>query len=172
MAIRRAVRSLVAGAAAVLALGATACTGYPAAPSDPAFDTDVRPIFLAHCARCHGNGPDGGALNNALFGDTGQTMKATGPCLTQYGGNPGSGCPAGAASVKATVKGMALTYPPEIVEYVHSTDPTEEMPPPPAPRLNSYELDVIDRWNAEGSTPKCSNSSHPDPALFCPDGGT
>ncbi len=162
MAIGNAICSLLAGSAAVLALGAAGCTAYPSAPSDPAYDTDVRPIFLAHCARCHGNGPNGGSINIV----PGASSQGYNPiaCFTQYGtnnnANPDGGCFYG-AEADHTVIGT----------YVHSSDPTIEMPPPPAPRLNSHELDVIDAWLAV-VPPKCSNSSNPDPAFFCPDGGT
>ena len=64
MAITRPIRSLlVRGLVGALALGGVGCSIYPAAPAEPAYDTDVLPIFQAHCTRCHGNGPDGGSLN-------------------------------------------------------------------------------------------------------------
>jgi hypothetical protein len=150
---------LVGFATAATWVGA-GCTSYPSAPSDPAYDTDVLPIFEAHCNRCHGNGPDGGSLNVAA----GTQDTAMGPplaCFTQYGLNPDAGvgsCTAGANSQA-----------PAIGSYVHSTMVGMQMPPPPAAQLNSYELGVIDAWVAE-SPRKCSNSPNPDPALHCPSG--
>ncbi len=164
MAIGNAIRSLLAGSAAVLALGMAGCTLYPSAPSDPAYDTDVRPIFLAHCTRCHGNGPNGGSINIPP-GASSQGYPPVG-CYTQFGVNK-SVSPDGGVCYYG-----AFTYRNDIDTYVHSADPINEMPPPPAARLNSHELAVIDAWVAELPIPTCSNSSHPDPALFCPDGGT
>src|SRR3954447_26741813 len=68
MAITRPIRTLVArGLAAALALGAAGCSTYSSAPGQPAFDTDVLPIFQAHCTRCHDNNPDGGGANHEVF---------------------------------------------------------------------------------------------------------
>ena len=68
MAITRPIRSLLArGLAAALALGAAGCSVYPSAPAEPAFDTDVLPIFKAHCTRCHDNNPDGGGTNHEVY---------------------------------------------------------------------------------------------------------
>src|SRR6185437_11179789 len=50
--------------------------------------------------------------------------------------------------------------------YVHGRTAGEQMPPPPAAPLNSYELGVIDAWVAENPL-KCSDSPNPDPALHC-----
>jgi hypothetical protein len=166
MAIRRVLRSLLTGASVALAMSAAGCTIYPSTPSDPAFDTDVLPIFEAHCTRCHGAGPDGGALNTASIPGMG-LMEASGPCLTQFGDNStldpnGNGCLAG-----------ANTYATKIQAYI---DPNfmSRMPPPPAPVLDSWEMAVVNAWVAEKPKRTCSNSSQPAPALLCngKDGGS
>jgi hypothetical protein len=93
MTLTRPIRLLLVGPfgalVAALVLGGMGCVSYPSPPSQPAFDTDVLPIFQAHCTRCHGDGPDGGALNAA--GVPGMTYDAAGPnpplgpFLTQFG---------------------------------------------------------------------------------------
>lgn len=140
----------VLGAATMLA-GAAGCTAYPSAPTDPVYETDVRPIFLAHCARCHGDGPDGGGVRTIPGASTppGALPLA---CFTQYGSSPA--CHFGAVADVGSFEA-----------YIGS-NPSIPMPPPPAPPLNSYEQAVILNWAAE-ATPKCSNSPNPDPALFC-----
>jgi mono/diheme cytochrome c family protein len=176
MAIGRALRSLLTAGAAALTLGAAGCTIAPAVPANPAFDTDVRPIFLAHCTRCHGAGPDGGTFNTAAVPnfDRGLTCPSTtGPnlmvycALDSYGNkvcppNPGAG-----AGFYATLKGSGLQT------VLHEASGTcLQMPPPPAPSLDEWELAVVDAWVAGASHNNgqavCSHSSNPDPALLCP----
>jgi hypothetical protein len=153
---------LAALGAAGLAFAGFGCTSYPSAPADPVYDTDVRPIFLAHCTRCHGNGPDGGRLNIVPgAAQPGSTLVA---CFTQWGSNKslsidGGGCFYGAYSDRTSFS-----------QVIHSSDPKVQMPPPPAPRLNSYELDVFDNWIANKW--KCTDSPQPNPAYLCPDAGT
>ncbi|HVV49311.1 MAG TPA: hypothetical protein VHO06_06620 [Polyangia bacterium] len=164
--VHRLVRTL--GGAAALALAGAGCTAYPSAPSEPAFDTDVRPIFLAHCTRCHGAGPDGGALNSATgsYDETtvGSITSVPSPCLQIFGvpsadaGAP-SGCSGGGANKFAAEIGSAI---------VADTPADFQMPPAPAPHLDDYEVKVIQAWVAEPtSSRKCSNSPNPDPALNC-----
>jgi hypothetical protein len=175
MTITRPIRSLLiglfGGLVAALALGGVGCVSYPSPPSQPAFDTDVLPIFQAHCTRCHGNGPDGGAFNAA--GVPGTTYNAAGPpqpdgpFLTQFGDT----CPpladggAGTCFNSPASKCIcgALVYAPMITMYI-DPDYSERMPPPPAPPLNDWELKVVNAWTAH---PVCSNSANPDPAI-CP----
>ena len=164
MTIRRPISCLLArGLAAALALGAAGCTIYPSAPAEPAYDTDVLPIFQAHCTRCHDNNLDGGAPHTVFLpAANGGPMMATppslsqfGPCVVSDGGaptcyNPGAG-------------GYALP----IQMFVHLTT-SVRMPLPPAPPLDDWELNVIDAWAAEKPIPICSRSANPDPALLCP----
>ena len=73
------------------------CSTYPAAPAQPAFDTDVLPIFQAHCTRCHDNNPDGGPLQpTSTSGRTPPAARSAapphltvfGPCYPADGGAP------------------------------------------------------------------------------------
>jgi hypothetical protein len=139
--------SLVGGLAVPLALGGAGCTSYPSPPSKPAFDTDVLPIFEAHCTRCHGNGPDGGALNRAVA-----------PNFPYPDGGPNP-----TAAPFLTIFGSAARYALELPMYLNP-DYTQRMPPPPAPLLNDWELKVVLAWS---KNPICSNSSDPDPTI-CP----
>ena len=42
---------------AVALFGVASCsTTVASTPSQPAYDSDVRPILMAHCVRCHGAG--------------------------------------------------------------------------------------------------------------------
>jgi hypothetical protein len=169
--IRLFLGGLFGGLVAALALGGAGCTTYPSPPSEPAFDTDVLPIFQAHCTRCHGNGPDGGALNAAsvpgmVYPDGGGPARAVPPFLTMFG-DVCSPLPDGSAGTclngaDCTHCG-ALTYHTQIATYL---DPNyyQRMPPPPAPLLNDWELSVVKSWLAN---PVCSNSPHPDPTI-CP----
>jgi hypothetical protein len=155
----------VRGLVAALALGAAGCTVYPATPAQPAYDTDVLPIFLAHCTRCHDNNLDGG-LNMPVSAPNmtyvGGPMVGIPLYLTQYG--PCSDVDGGV--VLCTGAGSPRTVA-NVGSYIHRTD-SLRMPLPPAPPLDEWETKVIDAWVAEKPMPICSNSAHPDPALLCP----
>jgi hypothetical protein len=164
MAITRPIKSLLArGFAAALALGAASCSTYPAAPAEPAYDTDVLPIFQAHCTRCHDNNLDGGGANHAVFrpgtdGGSGAAgvphFNVFGPCYPNDGGPLLCDGVAGFGSL--------------IQMRIHLPDTDVfRMPPPPSRRLDDWEMKVIDAWAAE-NPPICSKSANPDPALQCP----
>jgi hypothetical protein len=166
MAITRSFRSrLVRGLGAALALGVLGCTAYPSTPAEPAYDTDVLPIFQAHCTRCHDNNLDGGANSVVNVPAMDGPVAATAPTLSQFGPcafPDGGGTPHCGGGAAAEYRG-------EIQEYVHFPDSnTLRMPPAPAPRLDDYELKVIDAWAAQQPLPICSRSANPDPALLCP----
>jgi len=162
MAITRPISTLVAwGLATALLLGAVGCSTYPAAPAQPAYDTDVLPIFEAHCTRCHDNNPDGGGANHQVFlpDAAGGPMTAGQPHLTVFGPcYPGDGGAPLCIGVPSWRK--------QITTAIHATDSTR-MPLAPARPLDDWELNVIDSWLAEPS-PICSRSKNPDPALLCP----
>jgi hypothetical protein len=167
MASTRPIKSLLARAfAAALTLGAASCSVYPAAPAGPAFDTDVLPIFEAHCTRCHDNNLDGGGASHEVFRPdaSGGPVTAGAPHLSVYG--PCYPAPAGGPSVCYS---NAAAYHTLIHTDIHraENDPLR-MPLPPARPLDDWEINVIDAWVAEQPLPICSNSAHPDPALLCP----
>ena len=163
MAITRQIRSLLArGFAAALALGAASCSVYPSSPGEPAFDTDVLPIFQAHCTRCHDNNLDGGpnhaayrpAANGGPLAPLFPALNAFGPCYPSDGGAQLCNLPA---------------YGTQIATDIHRAEnDSSRMPLPPARPLNDWEISVIDAWLAEKPNPICSRSANPDPALLCP----
>jgi hypothetical protein len=167
MAITRPTRlrlaGLVRGLSLALALGGAGCTAYPSAPAEPAYDTDVLPIFQAHCTRCHDNNLDGGpphtvflpAANGGPMTAEPPSLSQFGPCVVSDGGVP-TCYPPGAGGFHAVIQ-----------TNVHLTN-SMRMPLPPSAPLDDWELNVIDAWSAEQPFPICSRSANPDPALLCP----
>jgi hypothetical protein len=136
---------LVGGLALSMALGGAGCTAYPSTPAEPAYDTDVLPIFEAHCTRCHDNNLDGGAPHTVFLpAANGGPMTAIGPHLSQFGPCVGS-----SDAPTCSLPGAAV-YAGLIQTNVHLTSKLR-MPLPPAPPLDDWELKVIDAWVAEGT---------------------
>jgi mono/diheme cytochrome c family protein len=144
----------------------------PAAPASPSFEADVRPIFMSHCVRCHGAGgtlnqakapvEDGGMLNPPVSNVWLDHYADTGACGATA--DPNNPCQFGALTWALNIEGG--------IEFaIHVTGTIETMPPPPAPRLDDWELKVVDAWIAEKPTPVCSNSPNPDPTICPPDAG-
>ncbi|HVY36936.1 MAG TPA: hypothetical protein VHM31_03350 [Polyangia bacterium] len=159
-------REMLSGLVGAVALfGLASCsTTVASAPSQPAYDTDVRPILMAHCARCHGagdainvptepTGPD--AAVEASIANTAAMLKATNIYLDRYSSE---GTKTGAYVARNE---FALIFPPT------NTKPEYLMPPPPAPGLSDFELDVLKAWAA--SSAPCSNDPNPDKSV-CPNG--
>jgi hypothetical protein len=158
----------VAGAA----IAAAGCNAYAPVPDHPAYDIEVRPIFMAHCARCHGaggalniatepTGPDAAVLPS-ISGSLLTQFTTNGPWLTQF--DTTGDC---AATTPTNCRpGAGQYYPLIYMTTQYTADQPEAMPPPPASRLNDWELGVIANWK---KNPICSNSANPDPAL-CPSG--
>jgi hypothetical protein len=126
-----------------LAGGLGACT--PATPAMPSFAADVQPIFAANCARCHGAG---GTLQNEEPPIVGGTINCylnvyddLTDCTPVNDALPIT-CQPGARTC-ATAPSLA----PFFLAYLHpAPGATTVMPPPPADPLNSWELDIVDRW--------------------------
>jgi hypothetical protein len=153
----------VAGAA----FAGAGCTAYPPPPSNPAWDTEVRPIMMAHCARCHGAG---GNLNvpTEPTGPNAPTIPSVAPNADSFK----------AIGMYFDVFDCSLTTATDCLLaaggeasglYSFATLPADNplfMPPPPAPPLNDWELGVLANWK---NNPVCSNSPDPDPTI-CPGG--
>ena len=146
-----------------LIFGAMLAVGCgPPVPASPSFEADVRPIFISHCVRCHGAGPDGGAINHAT--------QPTGPDAAYLASDPGSPAPfyfdlynpPGRAGAYA----CATAEPAYLTMKIHGG--VLPMPPAPAPLLDDWELKVVDAWIAN---PICSNAAHPDPTICPSDAG-
>jgi hypothetical protein len=112
---------------------AAGCNIEPSAPDTPTYETDVQPILMARCVRCHGSPPLGEPTSGPAPGTERYDVFADSPeCAS--GAN---GCVRGASA-------FAQLFP----AYVH-VDSRTRMPPRPAPALTSYQIDVFDRWAAE-----------------------
>jgi len=126
----------------VLAGGVVACT--PAVPAKPTYDNDVRPIFVAHCVRCHGADDMLHAMvvNGILRPPRAcylQRYETTGDCTTTP--IDPAVCKNGAGS--EVCRGL-------IPSYIRGMG-TVPMPPPPSDPLTDWEIEVITRWTAAGA---------------------
>jgi len=120
----------------------TAC--QEPAPQIPSFAADVKPIFQAHCVRCHGAG---GTLNKDPRAQ--EAAEPTNGFLDQYddkadcspdaAGNIPNTCLAG-ARYEADTGNIAF--------YIHAKSGLR-MPMPPSDPLAPWELEVVDNWLAE-----------------------
>ncbi len=133
----------------------------PPVPAVPAYDTDVRPIFMAHCVRCHGAGPDGGTINTAT--------EPTGPDGGPLASDPVNTIGYYLNVYKAAGKAGALTsatggIQSPLYRKIHAA--VLPMPPPPAPLLDDWALKILDAWIVN---PICSRSPNPDPSICPPD---
>ncbi|HEV3031118.1 MAG TPA: hypothetical protein VG319_05710 [Polyangia bacterium] len=130
------------GGSAALAAALFSC--QEPVPKTPTFEVDVKPIFQAHCVRCHGAG---GTLNadprafeavpppNGFLGQYDDKVS----CALDATGNIPANCLRGALS---EAKDGYLAY------YLH-TKSVIRMPMSPSGPLAPWELDVIDNWLAE-----------------------
>ncbi len=147
-----AVRPVLAGIlAALVALAAGCAPPVPSVPAAPSYAADVRPIFLAHCVRCHGAGgtlnlardPRGGADAGPLPSVAGKPALAY---LGQYADSGDCGDPSSLTCHRGAH--FVATQTSELKLYLHPPPNFPPMPPPPAPRLDAWELDVVDAWLA------------------------
>jgi hypothetical protein len=145
--MKRALGFAAVGIAAALFAGCS-----PAVPASPTFTADVGPIFMSHCVRCHGAG--GTLQGDPIPGmgdplDGGLQTLPTGGYLDQY--DDPAACPDGSTT---PCKHGAYYYATNplgkvlMTSYLHPQAGTTAMPLPPAPRLSSWELEVVDRWLA------------------------
>ena len=134
----RRMNTLAIKLATVLVLSGAAglgCSIEPGAASQPTYEADVRPIFMARCVRCHGSPPLADPTSKTyptppvsnvrfdVFGDT-----------NCDGDGGGADCVHGAAF--EAMRGSFGQFVPL-------------MPPAPAPPLTSYQRDTILNWAKE-----------------------
>lgn len=133
--------------ASVASLGLGACS-IQNTPHAPTFDADIRPIMLSRCVRCHGSG-------GALHGDPTSTLPAyrfmpSDGHFDRFEDDCSDAMPTGCHGLGFYTTGnneMLLT------DYIHDRGNRAgtPMPPAPAPRLTSDQLDIIDLWLADGA---------------------
>jgi hypothetical protein len=134
-------------------------------PAQPAYDSEVRPLLMAHCVRCHGaggmlnlptepTGPNAPTIPSVADPNTQQGFTAVyNLYLNQFDNSPGKNGAAGMAKILG-------------VYVKDSAKPPTFMPPAPAQPLDDWAIGVLDNW---GLNPICSNSPNPDPSI-CPNG--
>jgi hypothetical protein len=148
----RTIPSLFALALVILA----GCDGEtePPIPEMPTYATDVRPIFEAHCVRCH---------NETLSGDTNpltggldrpsmchlNRFESTGDCSN-------AGIASGACSFGAQYCGTEMPGSPPssyVSTFVSLPQDQGGMPPLPAAPLSAREKEIILRWATVNPAP-------------------
>jgi hypothetical protein len=132
--------SVFALAAAVPVVSLSGCS--PEVPVNPSFARDVQPIFNARCVRCHDETLRG-EMPPPGYPDRGppatchlNRYESTGDCTT------GSTTCSLGASACANLPGLG-SY---IVSRVDREAGALRMPPPPAPPLNDWEFEVVNKW--------------------------
>jgi hypothetical protein len=117
---------------AASALAPAACG--PVVPANPTWAEDIRPLMVARCIRCH----DGtGHVDPATTMST-QVLSAA---LVAYNFNY--------ATLPDPLGGLATlrTLGPKSVRGPIAGGP--RMPPPPAEKLEDWEIQLLDNWAAE-----------------------
>jgi hypothetical protein len=135
-------KRLVFGILALAVSGAVACA--PEKPAAPTFAKDVRPIFEAHCNRCHSaRGPGGAFLGDPV--PMGTVHPVPQSChLDFYEGDPATCAPADGGAPPPSCTG-AKACAGLLKPYIEHTG-GYPMPPPPASKLTDWEIEVIDTW--------------------------
>ncbi len=120
--------------------GGALLAGVTAAAA-PDFARDVRPIFSAHCVKCHGPEKQKG----------GYRVDAKSVALT-----------GGEGSAPNIIPGNAAVSP--LLRYVSGADPDLRMPPVEEPPLSAAEVDVLRAWiNAGANWPDSASATIADP---------
>jgi hypothetical protein len=136
---------VVAGALALLA----GC--QEPVPGQPTYTTDIKPLFEAHCVRCHSaDGVDGstGKDPRAINGyATDQPVSHLGSFADVGDCDPDAGFDAQPPCVRGA-QYEALVGPMSL--YIHTTL-SVRMPLAPSEPLTSWELSLVDKWIANGA---------------------
>jgi hypothetical protein len=137
---------------AIVIGGAVSAACQPDVPFAPLFETDVKPVFMAHCVRCHGAGDmlRGEPYVNPATGQptldpsTGMPLRRLPMyCYLDRYDSVGD-CPNGADCVMGARDCVGLLetrFPP-----MGGVPETYRMPPPPSEPLNEWEQEVLRRW--------------------------
>lgn len=114
-------------------------------PASPTYATDVRPILMAHCVRCHGSNNDT-LVAMPVYGHDQppiqcylQRYEDAGDCTTAATCRRGAGYCASSGL---------------IVAYINATvESGKRMPPPPSDPLSDWEKEVLTRWSTAKPAP-------------------
>ena len=124
-------------------------------PGEPTYSVEMRPLFEAHCVRCHSaDGVDGGTgLDPRNL--NGYSTDSPASHLNVFS-DVGDCDPDAAASVPPVrcVRGAqfeaAMTGPHEDLRSLHGSAAIR-MPPAPSEPLSDWELSLVDNWIAQGA---------------------
>jgi len=134
--------SVFALAAAVPVFSLAGCS--PEVPANPTYSKDVRPIFMAHCVRCHDETFRGDPPGSPNPGPPAtchlNRYESTGDCITATS----TTCSRGASEC-ANLPMMGGSYLGPKIDPAFEHD-LGRMPPPPAPPLNDWEYEVVNKW--------------------------
>jgi hypothetical protein len=133
---------------ALLTIAAALFTGacQPDVPFAPLFETDVKPLFMSQCVRCHGAG-------EMLRPDPTIPGRKPTSCYLDHLEDVGPGCTSTPVDLATCQRGvlnplcMAFLQGYFPATMPKRTDPAR-MPPPPSEVLNDWEHEVIVRWLA------------------------
>jgi len=144
----------------VVFASAAACT--PAVPDAPSYDTDVRPILMANCARCHGPPAEGeqeqryclrvdlwDALADATAPDN---MGAIGACPVDQADS--------SSQVGNIIYGASLGGGEIVAQSLSGAMPKD------GPRLTSRQLEILTRWRDAGFPRRSTGTNQPPTIEF------
>jgi hypothetical protein len=123
----------------------------PAVPAMPTYTNDVRPILMAHCVRCHGANemlnptPDVPGARNVPTICYLQRYEDAGDCTVV------ATCQHGAGYCGTVMQGSTESLIASRIKL--PAGETGAMPPPPADRLNDWEMEVLTRWSSATPAP-------------------
>jgi hypothetical protein len=118
-----------------LAGGVLVSCGQTALPENPTYEADIKPLVEAHCVRCHS---PAGMLTGDPDIPAGTTYYMMKPLASDFTILHDVGTKHGLLyyTTAATVPGGAA----RMMLFLSA------MPPPPAPKLTSWEHDLLIRW--------------------------
>jgi hypothetical protein len=114
-------------------------------PGEPTYTVEMKPLFEAHCVRCHGGG---GMINSDPEAGIFATDKGNSH-LNVYGMTGACTADAGAALGPCVLGAQWSAMTGLMKAYLHGSG-TIHMPPAPAEPLTDWELSLVDRWLANG----------------------